>query len=52
MGEASGWLGLTDLLVLSDPAVYPRPVRHLGRGKEEGTTASPGVRRQHISRMF
>lgn len=35
-----------------DPAVYPGPVRHLGRGEEEGATANPGLKSSRGSRTF
>ena len=35
-----------------DPAVYPGPVRHLGRGEEEGATANPGLKSSCGSRTF
>lgn len=35
-----------------DPAVHTRLVRHLDGSKEEGTAASPGVRKRYVSRMF
>lgn len=47
----AGWANSGPLALL-DPAVYPGSVGHLGRGEEEGTTASPGVRSHCGSRMF
>ena len=35
-----------------DPAVYPGPVRHLGRGEEDGATANPGLKTSRGSSMF
>lgn len=39
----AGWANSGPLALL-DPAVHSGSVGHLGRGEEEGTAASPGLR--------
>lgn len=58
MPDVFGWVACQQLgidcspLASLDPAVYPGPVRHLGRGEEEGATADPGLKSSRVSRTF